>query len=666
MAAIAASSLSYGIGGTQILWVPQGLLEQIVSTHSSYQTHHVDLQHLVNLISCIFQNAAVSSSKGVEQYAQLTDIINKLETVDGMHQALENIRNLSCEMSCCVSTMASSVDETMMQMLRRLKDYSWNAKVVLAMAAFACSVGESSMLVKHRNTDPIAMYVETLKGHRYTTTDFTVLERIGLFKAMIDVANTNLAFLAPSISRIPKEVHSIKDAIACFPTAAYKILRIVLQITSILSKKKDHFESTIQELNVLANEVSHINNILQEKLTLCLRDAEKYTYEDITIRITKISISEFIDKIMHYVRIQGFENLRNKHLLFLVSDLDISIDEIKVLNWLYERNDQMYEIVWLPIIDLSMSYDVKRFWELKQLMKWSVAVEPTRVEADVVEFVKKEWHFIRQAIAVSMTSAGEVVCQNALPMLWTWGNTAFPFSDKTEQILWNSVDERHGWKLDLVLDDFIVPELRSWIENRTTFVCLFGGGDISWIQEFTEKVKYAAYAAGVTLKLVFVGKNKAKLGLSKTDLSRDIKVIESEIRWRFWTKLESILHAKIRHGKTTTAYKTDVVIHEALKVVGHGGKGESWAVFSMGPDPMVTTDGETGLTIMSNYLNWRQDTTGLRFLEGVKHYKEVISRDVHGCIKVHLPVLGRVPGIMVCPDCSKVMDMFYTYRCCDE
>ncbi|MBA0611950.1 hypothetical protein Godav_012600, partial [Gossypium davidsonii] len=324
-------------------------------------------------------------------------------------------------MSCCVSTMASSVDETTMQMLRRLKDYSWNAKVVLAMAAFACSVGESSMLVKHRNTDPIAMYVETLKGHRYTTTDFTVLEHIGLFKAMIDVANTNLAFLAPSISRIPKEVHSIKDAIACFPTAAYKILRIVLQITSILSKKKDHFESTIQELNVLANEVSHINNILQEKLTLCLRDAEKYTYEDITIRITKISISEFIDKIMQYVRTQGFENLRNKHLLFLISDLDISIDEIKVLNWLYQRNDQMYEIVWLPIIDLSMSYDVKRFWELKQLMKWSVAVEPTRVEADVVEFVKKD--------------------------------------DKTEEILWNSIDELHGWKLELVLDDFIVPEL---------------------------------------------------------------------------------------------------------------------------------------------------------------------------------------------------------------
>ncbi|KAE8671003.1 Detected protein of unknown function [Hibiscus syriacus] len=664
----AATSSTIGIGsGTQVLWVPPGVSEQILSCHTSFHPHQVDLQHLVNLITSVFQNAATTSSKGGDQYAELNEMINRLENVSGMRQALEDIRSISCEMSCCAS-VGSGVDETTMQLLRRLRDYAWNAKVVLAMAAFACSIGELSMLMKHRNTDPIAKYVETLKGHHSSTIDVTVLERIGLLKAMIDVVNTNVAFLAPSISRIPKEVHSIKDAMACSPMAAYKILGIVLRIITILNKKKDSLESTIQELIELAKEVTLINNILQEKLLICQGDAEKYTpypLEDITKLIPRISISELVDKIMHYIRIQVNEYLRNKHVLFLISDLDISVEEIKVLNWLYQRTDRMYEIVWLPIVDLS-TYDVKRFWELKQLMKWNVAVEPSRIEADVVESVKREWNFIRQAIAVSVTPAGEVLCQNALPMLWVWGNMAFPFSDKAEQILWNSIDERKGWKLDLLLDEFIVPDIRSLVENRTSFVCLFGGGDISWIQEFTEKVKYAAYAAGVCLKLVYVGNNKAKLGLSKTDLGRDINLIESEFRWRFWTRLESILYSKIRHGKTVTNYKTDIVIQEALKVVGHGVKGEAWAIFSMGPDTMVTTDGGTGLAIMSNYQKWRQDTTGLRFLEGLKHYKGVISSDVHGCIKVHLPVLGGVPGIMVCPECSKVMDMFYTYRCCDE
>ncbi|XWS58826.1 hypothetical protein CRYUN_Cryun08bG0067200 [Craigia yunnanensis] len=653
-----AASTSYTTTTTtHLLSISQELSKQILITHNSLQTHQIDLQHLVQLINSIFQNAA-AASKDIVQYEKFNDMINSLENFDGMRQALEDIRSISCEMSCNLS--AASMEAITLVLLRRLKNYSWNAKVVLAMAAFASSIGELSMLVKHKNTDPIAKSLDILKGHSHTL-DFTVLHNIGLFKAMIDVVKTNLAFLESSISKIPKEAQSMKDAMACFPTATYKILRIVLQIASILSKRED----INIELIRLAKEVSDINTALQEKLEFCKRDAEKialYHYEDVTKRIRKISISELIDKIKYYMMIQVPEKPSNRHVLFLISDLDISIEEIKVLNWLYQKNDQMYEIVWLPIVELS-TYDTKRFWDLKQLMKW-IVVEPSKIELEVIECIKKDWNFIKKSIAVSVNAGGEITCQNALPMLWTWGNLAFPFTDKAEQILWNKIDEQNGWRLDLLLDELIVPDIRSWIESRT-FVCLFGGGDISWIQEFTEKVKYAAYAAGVSLKLVYVGKSKGK-GLAKIELSRDINVIESEFQWQFWTRLESILYAKIRYGKTVSTYKTDRVMQEALKVVGYGGNGEAWAMFSMGPGAMVTTNGEMGLTIMSNYQNWRQDTTGLRFLEGLKHFKDVISRDVHGCINVHLPVLGQIPGIMICPECSKVMEMYHTYRCCVE
>ncbi|XWS65138.1 hypothetical protein CRYUN_Cryun05aG0065400 [Craigia yunnanensis] len=654
MAAASTSNATTAAAANTLSISPE-LLQQILATHTYLQTHQVDLQHLVKLIEGIFQNA-VAASKGIDQYANLNDMISSLQTSDGMHQAFDDIRSISCEMSCNLS--AGNVDETTMVVLQRLKNYSWNAKVVLAMAAFACSIGELSMLVKHRNTDPIAKSVDILKGNS-PTLDFTVLEKLGLFKAMIDVVNTNLAFLGPTISEIPKEAPSMKDAMACFPTATYKILRIVLQIVSILSK------TTEDNIELMAKEVSEINNILQEKLELCKKEAEEtalYNYEDVTKHIPKISISEVIDKIRSYMKIQVTENLRNRQELFLISDLDISIEEIKILNWLYQKNDQKYEIVWLPIVDLS-TYDTKRFEDLKQLMKWTV-VEPSRIEPEVIAYIKKDWHFIKKSIAVSVNPGGEVICQNALPMLWTWGNSAFPFSDETDQDLWNKIDEQNGWRLDLLLDELIVPDRQSWIETRK-FVCLFGGGDISWIREFTEKVKYAAYAAGVFLELVYVGNNRGK-GLARNELGRDIHVIESEFRWQFWTRLESILYAKIRHGKTVTTHKTDRVMQEALKVVGYGGNGEAWAMFSMGPDAMVTTNGEMALTIISNYQNWRQDKTGLRFLEGLKSYKSVISRDVHGCINVHLPVLGQIPGIMICPECSKVMEMFYTYRCCAE
>ena len=138
-------------------------------------------------------------------------------------------------MSCNLS--AGSVEATTLMLLQRLKNYSWNAKVVLAIAAFASSIGELSMLVKHRNTDPIAKSLDILKC-RSPTLDFTVLHNLGLFKAMMDVVKTNLTFLESPISKIPKEAQSMKDAMTCFPTATYKILRIVLQIESILSKRE--------------------------------------------------------------------------------------------------------------------------------------------------------------------------------------------------------------------------------------------------------------------------------------------------------------------------------------------------------------------------------------------------------------------------------------------
>ncbi|XVE90557.1 hypothetical protein DITRI_Ditri20bG0087300 [Diplodiscus trichospermus] len=176
------------------------------------------------------------------------------------------------------------------------------------------------------------------------------------------------------------------------------------------------------------------------------------------------------------------ENWRNRHVLLLVSDLDISIEEIKVLNSLYLKNDQRYEIVWLPVLDLSRDDMKRRFQNLKQLMKWTV-VEPSMFEKEVIECIKREWHFIKNPIALSVTQEGQVTCQNALPMLWTWGNSAFPFTDGKEQDLWSLIDEQNGWRLDLLLDD-IIPDIHSW--DFGLLICLFGGGDISWTRKFTD------------------------------------------------------------------------------------------------------------------------------------------------------------------------------------
>ncbi|MBA0665780.1 hypothetical protein Goklo_002257 [Gossypium klotzschianum] len=605
--------------------------QQIQTTNktNSFQTLEPDVgQHLLDLIQSIFQ--VVVASKDIDQSAELNKMISSLETFQGMRQVLNDIRDISCEMSCNLLAAGSgNVEKTRTAVLERLRSYSWSAKVVIAIAAFASS------------------YSPKL--------DLNALAEAKLIEGMLKVVRTNLDFS----NRLKQE--SMKEAmLELYLNATKNIFDIVLQISTVLSRRED----VHVELESLSKQLTEINIQLQDNMKYF--GAERISpnwYEE----VSEISTSELIAKIKKYIEVRDSEKLRNKHVLFLISDLNISIEEIKVLERLYEKNERKYEIVWLPIVG-SLAYDEKaaaRFWELRQMTKW-IGVEPSRIEEEVIQYIKREWHFIKEAIAVSVNEVGEITCLNALPMLWTWGNRAFPFTDKIT--LWNELDERNGWtwRLDLLFDQLILPgdsgiDIQSWTKSEGTLVCLFGGGDISWNQEFIQKVKYAARSAGVTLKLVYlgVGKNKGK-GLTRNQLGRDVLVIQSESQWQFWSRLESILYAKIRLGKK------DEVMQEALKVVGYGGNGEEWAMFSMGEGAMVTTSGKTALTIMEDYQMWRSDMIGVRFLEGIKKYKELITRDVHSCINLHLPVMGQIPGIMICPECSKVMDVFYTYRCCPE
>ncbi|KAA3464524.1 protein SIEVE ELEMENT OCCLUSION B-like [Gossypium australe] len=625
---------------------------QMTNKTISLQTLEPDVgQHLLDLIQSIFQ--IVVASKDTDQSAELDNMISSLETFQGMRQVLNDIRDISCELSCNLLAAGSgNLEKTRIAVLERLRSYSWSAKVVIAIAAFASSIGELSMLVKHRDDDSMAKFlVNILKGHSLKL-DFKALAEAGLIESMLEVVRTNLDFS----NRLKQE--SMKETmLELYLDATKNIFEIVLKISTVLSKRED----VDVELKSFSTQLKDISIHLQHNMKyIGAKKISPLEYEE----VSKISTSELIAQIKKCIEEEDSEKLRNKHVLFLISDLDISIEEIKVLKRLYEKNEGKYEIVWLPIVGSAYDYKAEaRFLELRQMMKW-IAVEPSRIK-EFIQYIKRDWHFIKEAIAVSVNEVGEITCLNALPMLWTWGNGAFPFTDKIT--LWNELDERKTWRLDLLFDQLILPgdsdiDIESWTKSEATLVCLFGGGDISWNQEFIQKVNNAALSAGVILKLVYlgVGKNKGK-GLTRNQLGRDILVIQSESQWQFWSRLESILYAKIRLGKK------DEVMQEALKVVGYGGNGEEWAMFSMGQGAMVTTSGKTALTIMEHYQQMeRSGMIGVRFLEGIKNYKKLITRDVHSCIDLHLPAMGQIPGIMICPECSKVMDVFYTYRCCPE
>jgi len=161
--------------------------------------------------------------------------------------------------------------------------------------------------------------------------------------------------------------------------------------------------------------------------------------------------------------------LRRKNVLLLISGLDMSNDELSILEQIYNesrhheaRLDSQYEVVWVPIVDRSVQSDAmkEKFESMQSSMPWFTVYHPSLIEKEVIRFIKEVWHFRNKPILVVLDPQGKVVCPNALHMMWIWGSSAFPFTSLREEYLWR--DET--WRLELLVDG-IDPVILNWVNS---------------------------------------------------------------------------------------------------------------------------------------------------------------------------------------------------------
>ena len=156
-------------------------------------------------------------------------------------------------------------------------------------------------------------------------------------------------------------------------------------------------------------------------------------------------------------------------MLLLISNLEISHDELEILEDIYneslkKRPAIQYEIVWFPVLDQSdpwIQSSQKLFENHRTRMPWYTRHDPLHSpslkDRAVITFIKKEWHYGRKPILVVLDSQGQVLCQNALHMMLIWKNEAFPFTVSKEEALWKEAT----WNLD-----FLVDGIDPWISNQ--------------------------------------------------------------------------------------------------------------------------------------------------------------------------------------------------------
>lgn len=170
----------------------------------------------------------------------------------------------------------------------------------------------------------------------------------------------------------------------------------------------------------------------------------------------------------------GVDVLRRKNVLLLISDLDLSHEELSILDQMYQesrqhptRAESQYEVVWLAVVDRSTPWTEQKqqqFEALQSMMPWYSVCHPSLLDPAVIRYIKEVWHFNKKPLLVVLDPQGRVANPNALHMMWIWGSMAFPFTTAREEALWK--DET--WRIEL-LADAVEPMIFQWVWQSSLF-----------------------------------------------------------------------------------------------------------------------------------------------------------------------------------------------------
>ncbi|GAB2283833.1 hypothetical protein Dimus_018320 [Dionaea muscipula] len=634
------------------------------------------------------------------------------ETIEGKSSstALVNLPDLpliiervSCEMSC-KSWAGSDAHDATLSVLKLLAHFPWEAKAILTLAAFSLTYGEFWLLAQIYSTNPLAKSMALLKQLPL------VMEHSGSFKSQFDAINKlikailNVARCIVDFKELPsayitEDEPMLKAVWSYFPLAVYWTIRSTVgaaaHITSLTSRSQEYLPSATEawELSNWQSNWEYKLQMIYEYFTGTMRTLLQLIErkrEDEAYDILRKFIYEMIhiDNIPVLNRIVGIKDdpqpifdcstkrrvqlevLRRKNVLLLISDLNISPEELSMLEQIYNDSKiHQYEIVWLPIIDHSIQWSdalQAQFERLQASMQWYSIYHPTKIGSAVIKFVKDVWNFRSKPILVVLDPQGKVVSPNAIHMMWIWGSTAFPFTSTREEALWRE----ESWKLELLVDA-IDPTILDWIRDGK-YIFLYGGDDIEWVRKFTREARAVAESAGIKLEMVYVGRSHAKkdvvrkvtAAIMANNLSHCWQ--DPTTVWFFWQRIESMLLSKIQLEQVDN--HSDTITQEIKKLLSYDKSPGGWAVLTKGSAVLLHEHGSTIYTALTQYeQEWKREIAVLGFDKALSSHVGKFDIREAPCCRFDFPAAsGRVPTGMRCPECQLAMEKHTTFICCHE
>nr|XP_023881779.1 protein SIEVE ELEMENT OCCLUSION B-like [Quercus suber]POE73892.1 protein sieve element occlusion b [Quercus suber] len=637
------------------------ILNQIYTTHV-HDDEKFEVESLFIIVENILKRATVVVDNIVLGTQATVEHLEEKIPKASFSPPICTLKNISCEMQC-KAPGEEIAHKTALSILSKLSNYSWDAKAVLTLAAFALDYGEFWLLAQIQSSDQLAKSVGTLKRvpillKRPTLQKHkqALIELNNVIKATLEVIECIFELEKLSNHDI-KDVPALSTGMEHIPVDVYwAIVTVVASTTQLCclindEEKKPELSPFSQKLNIIVTKLKRQITIIRQqieeteaywKLVKVFRTPTEIMEVFKGLIYTKDSVQPLIDGSTK--KPVNIDVLKKKNVLLFISSLDITEEDISILRPIHDtiKKEDQYKIVWIPIVEQWTEELQKKFEILRSKMPWYAVQYYSPIAG--IRFIKEKWHFKGKPTVVVLNHQGKVECENAMHMIRVWGIKAYPFNSTVEETLCTSKE----WIGSIGTG--VHPSVENWIKDQK-YIFFYGGKDNEWITQFTKRATALANdpvikEARISIELLCVGK-----GTKGED--------NVGILGRFWTGIESLFISK-----TQRKTEADAVSLEIQKLLSY--KNESgWAVLSKGSTVVLSGHGTTILKVLEDLDKWKEHVREKGFEVIFREYHNKVLHTAHICCRIDIPnTSGKIPENMKCPDCPRIMETYISFKCC--
>ncbi|XP_023515202.1 protein SIEVE ELEMENT OCCLUSION B-like [Cucurbita pepo subsp. pepo] len=642
----------------------------IYAKHRDDDTTKIDLPSYISVIENILTTShriTDNIHRGTEGRLVYSDDTLRSNVV--IDPPLCTLHRINSELSCKAPGITKA-HETTLEIFDILTNYPWEAKAALTLLAFTSDYGDLWHLYHYSMTDPLAK-------------SLAIIKRVASLKKHLDSFPYQQVLLNPSslirsclqaikyMNQIRefskydvKELPELPSALRQIPLITYWVIHTIvaskIHLSSYLSETENQPQRYLNDLsdkiaNVLNELEKHLNAIREQHaevdLFRWLVDHIEHYHTDITLVVSKLlsgktETNPLIDgSTLREVSVQ--ESLSGKNVILVISELNISNDDIEALHHVYERlktDHKTYEIVWIPIIPASYhAEDLKRYEYLRSIMKWHSIPFTTKIAG--MRYMEERWQLREDPLVVVLNSQSKVVFRNAIHLIRVWGNEAIDFThDRSKSLL------RRNWPDSTLVKFTHQPRLQNWIKQEKS-ILFYGGRNPAWIQQFEERVEILKndpfIIEGSSFEIVRIGK--------------DVKGEDDPtLMSRFWNTQWGYFVVKSQLIGSSASETTE----DILRLISYQNE-DGWVVLTVGSAPVLVGRGVLILRLLEEFPKWKQSLRLKAFPDAFREYFNELALKSHQCDRVILPGFsGWIPMTINCPECPRFMETGISFKCC--